>query len=70
VLDGAEAADARKGRRTLTRLRKAERRLIGFFQRVRSLTGTRVLAHPDPDALVRTGTAIRDDVLALRETFR
>lgn len=64
----AEAAP--KAKKTLSQLRKAERRMVAFAHKVRSLSGKRQIKHPEPEKLASAADRIRADVLALRETFR
>jgi hypothetical protein len=70
AVQGQEAADAGKRRRVASRLRKVERRLISFAYRVRSLSGSRLIENADPEGLIAASDAIREDALALRETFK
>jgi hypothetical protein len=64
-----KAEDTEKRKKILGTLRKSERKLLAFAQKVRSLSGGRQLQHPDPERLASTADAIRADVLALRGTF-
>jgi len=70
VADAEEADASGQAHRPASRLRRAERRLVAFGHRVRSLRGRRLLLTDDPEAFVAEAEAIRADLLVLREMLR